>query len=345
MATEIGRRQFIKALGTTFGAAAATSIAAPRIVRAQAAYPNRQVRIVVPAPPAGITDLSARLVADGLRAKFNQPFIVENKSGGNGFIGLREMARAAPDGYTLMVGTVGTTVINFAINSAAGDQLMMGTPPKPFDPARDMVPIAGTAEYATAMVVNKAMPVKTVADFIAYAKERPGKLTFGSTGVGALDFVAAELFMKAADIKMVHVPYRGGPAALNDLMGGSIDTIIEVYPVVMEQIRSGLIKGLAVSTSYRLPSNPDMPTFAEAGVPGMNLTGWGGFYGPAGLPGEIVEKLGAAIVDVVGQPEIKDKFRIIGFEPTGLGVKEFTALHTSEIKRWVSFLSEMGLRK
>jgi tripartite-type tricarboxylate transporter receptor subunit TctC len=227
LATEIGRRRFIKVLGTTFGAAAATSIAAPNVARAQGAYPNRQVRIVVPAPPAGITDLSARLVADGLRAKFNQPFVVENKSGGNGFIGLREMVRAAPDGYTLMVGTVGTTVINFAIDSAAGDQLMMGTPPKPFDPARDMVPIAGTAEYATAMVVNKNMPVKTVADFIAYAKERPGKLTFGSTGVGALDFVAAELFMKAAGIKMVHVPYRGGPAALNDLMGGSIDTIIE----------------------------------------------------------------------------------------------------------------------
>jgi tripartite-type tricarboxylate transporter receptor subunit TctC len=331
----------------TAGAAAATaSVAAPRLVRAQAdIYPNRQVKIVVPAPPAGITDLSARLVADGLHAKFNQPFVVENKSGGNGIIGLREMARAAPDGYTLMVGTVGTTVITFAIDSAAGDQLMMGTPPTPFDPARDMVPIAGTAEYATAMVVNKNMPVNSVADFIAYAKERPGKLSFGSTGVGALDFVAAELFMKSTGIKMVHVPYRGGPAALNDLLSGSIDTIIEVYPVVMEQIRSGRIKGLAVSTPYRLQSNPDVPTFAEAGVPGMNLTGWGGFYGPPGMPRDIVEKLGAAIVEVVNQPEIKAKFRVIGFEPTGLGVKAFSDLHTSEIKRWVSFLTEMGLRK
>jgi tripartite-type tricarboxylate transporter receptor subunit TctC len=222
---------------------------------------------------------------------------------------------------------------------------MMGTPPTPFDPARDMVPIAGTAEYATAMVVNKNMPVNSVADFIAYAKERPGKLSFGSTGVGALDFVAAELFMKSTGIKMVHVPYRGGPAALNDLLSGSIDTIIEVYPVVMEQIRSGLIKGLAVSTPYRLQSNPDMPTFAEAGVPGMNLTGWGGFYGPPGMPRDIVEKLCAAVVEVVNQPEIKAKFRVIGFEPTGLGVKAFADLHTSEIRRWVSFLTEMGLRK
>jgi tripartite-type tricarboxylate transporter receptor subunit TctC len=342
LATDIGRRRLITALGA---AAAATAVASPRIVRAQAAYPNRQVKIIVPAPPAGITDLSARLVADGLRAKFNQPFIVENKSGGNGVIGLRELVRAAPDGYTLMVGTVGTTVITFAIDSAAGEQIMMGTPPTPFDPARDMVPIAGTAEYATAMVVNKNMPVNSVAEFIAYAKQRPGKLTFGSTGVGALDFVAAELFMKTAGISMVHVPYRGGPAALNDLMGGSIDVIIEVYPVVMEQIRSGLIKGLAVSTSYRLPANPDVPTFAEAGVTGMNLAGWGGVYGPPGIPRDIVEKLGAAIVEVVNQPEIKDKFRVIGFEPTGLGVKAFSDLHTSEIRRWVSFLTEMGLRK
>jgi tripartite-type tricarboxylate transporter receptor subunit TctC len=342
LATDIGRRGFIKAVGA---AAAAASVVSPRIARAQAAYPNRSVKILVPAPPAGITDLSARLVADGLRAKFGQPFIVENKSGGNGIIGLRELVRAAPDGYTLMVGTVGTTVIAFAIDHSAGEQIMIGTPPAPFDPARDMVPIAGTAEYATAMVVNKNMPVKSVADFVAYAKERPGKLTFGSTGVGALDYVAAELFMQQTGVQMVHVPYRGGPAALNDLMGGSIDTIIEVYPVVMEQIRTGLIKGLAVSTSYRLPAIPDVPTFAEAGIAGMKLTGWGGVYGPAGMPGDIVEKLGGAVAEVVSQPNIKEKFRTIGFEPTPLGAKAFGALHTSEVKRWTGFLTEMGLRK
>jgi len=146
-------------------------------------------------------------------------------------------------------------------------------------------------------------------------------------------------------VRMVHVPYRGGPAALNDLMAGAIDVIIEVFPVVMEPIRSGLVKGLAVSTSYRLPSVPDLPTFTELGLPGVTLTGWGGVYGPPGLAEDIREKLGAAIVEVIAQPEIKEKFRAIGFEPTGLGVKEFSALHASEIKRWTAFLTEIGLRK
>ena len=253
-------------------------------------YPSRQIRMLVPFPPAGITDLSGRLVAEGLRAKFNQPVIIENKPGANGVIGLRELLKSEPDGYTVMVGTVGSVVIGYAIDANA-----------PFDPARDMVPVAGVAEYATAMVVNKQLPVNSVKEFIDYAKARPGKLSFGSTGVGALDYLAAELFMRETGISMVHVPYKGGPAALHDLMGGSIDVIIEVFPVVMEQIRSGLIKGLAVSSSYRLPSIPDVPTFAEAGVPGVRLTGWLGVYGPPRLPEDVREKLGAAIVEVVKQ--------------------------------------------
>src|SRR5882757_6613310 len=200
-------------------------------------FPSRSIRMIVPAPPAGITDLSARLVAEGLRVKLNQPAIVENKSGGNGVIGLREMLKAEPDGYTLLVGTMGVAVIGYAMEVNP-----------PFDALRDLVPIAGTAEYATAMVVNNKMPVNSVREFIDYARARPGKLTFGSTGTAALDYLAVELFMKETGTKLVHVPYRGGPAALNDLMGGSIDVLIEVFPVVMEHIKTGAVKGLAVSS-------------------------------------------------------------------------------------------------
>jgi tripartite-type tricarboxylate transporter receptor subunit TctC len=297
-------------------------------------YPSRSIRLIVPFPPAGITDLSARLIADALRAKFGQPVIVENKPGANGVLGLREMLKSPADGYTLMMGTVGSTVIGYAID------------PKPlFDPMRDMVPIAGTAEYATAMVVNNKMPVNSVKEFVDYAKANPGKLTFGSTGVGALDFLASELLMKETGIKMVHVPYKGGPAALNDLLGGNINVILEVFPVVMEQIKSHAIKGLAVTSPYRLPSVPDLPTFKELGMPGVTLTGWLGLYGPPNMPEDIREKLGAAVTQIVKQPDIQAKFRQIGFEPTGLGVKEFTALHNSEVKRWVAFLNEMGIKK
>ena len=210
---------------------------------------------------------------------------------------------------------------------------------------RDVVPIAGTAEYATAMVVNNKLPVNSVKEFIDYAKARPGKLTFGSTGTGALDYLAVELFMRATGTSMVHVPYRGGPAALNDLMGGSIDLLIEVFPVVMEQIKSGMIKGLAVSSPYRLPSVPDLPTFKEAGVPGVELTGWLGIYGPSRMPEEARATLGRAIVEIVKQGDMKDKFHAIGFEPTGLGVSEFSAFYESEVKRWVAFMSETGIRK
>src|SRR5262249_52091849 len=157
----------------------------------------------------------ARLVAEGLRTKLNQPVIVENKPGGNGLIGLRELAKAEPDGTTLMAGTVGNLVIGYALEASP-----------PFAALRDVLPIARTPEYATAMVVNRAMPVNTVAEFVDYAKARPGKLSFGSTGTGALDYLAVELLMRATGLSLLHVPYRGGPAALNDLIGGSIDLLI-----------------------------------------------------------------------------------------------------------------------
>src|SRR5215813_2007566 len=297
-------------------------------------YPSRPIRLLVPFPPAGITDLAGRLVADGLRTRLGQPVIVENRPGANGVIGLRELLKSEADGYTLIVGNVGSLVISYAIDSNA-----------PFDPMRDVVPIAGTSEYPTAMVVNNKLPVTSVQQFVAYARERPGKLTFGSTGIGALDYLAAELFMKQTGTSMVHVPYRGGPLALNDLIAGQIDVIIEVFPVVMEQIRSGAIRALAVSSPYRLPSIPDVPTFTEAGVPGIELTGWLGIYGPPRTPDDVRRKLGAAIVEVVKQPDVQAKFRAIGFEPTGQDVSAFTAHHAAEVKRWLAFLTENGIRK
>jgi len=297
-------------------------------------FPSRPIRMIVPAPPAGITDLSARLVAEGLRVKFNQPVIVENKPGANGVIGVREVLKAEPDGYTLLVGAMGMVVLGYAMEVNP-----------PFDALRDLSPIAGTAEYATAMVVNNNTPVNSVKEFIDYAKARPGKLTFGSTGTAALDYLAVELFMKETGTKLVHVPYRGGPAAINDLMGGSIDLLIEVFPVVMGQIKTGLVKGLAVSSPYRLSSLPNVPTFKQAGVPGVELTGWLGIYGPPRMPSEARATLGKAIADIVKQPDVGDKFRAIGFEPTGLGVQAFSEFHASEVKRWVAFMTEIGLRK
>jgi tripartite-type tricarboxylate transporter receptor subunit TctC len=209
----------------------------------------------------------------------------------------------------------------------------------------DVVPIASTAEYATTMVVNKSLPVNSVKEFIEYAKARPGELTFGSTGEGALDYLAAQLFMKQTGVKMVHAPYKGGPLALNDLIAGHIQIIIEVSPVVNEQVLAGSIKGFAVSSPYRQSTLPNVPTFDEAGLPGMVVTGWLGLYGPPGLPNDIRDKVGKAVVEVVKNPETQKKLRAIGFEPTGQGTAEFTAHHAAEVKRWVAFYSEIGMRK
>jgi tripartite-type tricarboxylate transporter receptor subunit TctC len=297
-------------------------------------YPSRPIKLLIPFPPAGITDLSGRIVGEALRAKFNQSVIIENKPGAMGVIGLRELLKAEPDGYTLMVGNLGSVVLNYALDPKVG-----------FDPMKDMVPIAGTAEYATTMVVNKNIPVNSVKEFIDYAKARPGQITYGSTGEGSMANLSTRLFMKQTGVQMVHAPYRGGNLALNDLIAGHIQLIIEVSPVVVEHVNAGAIKGLAVSSPYRLPQHPNLPTFAEAGVPGVVVTGWLGIYGPPGLPNDVREKLGAAIVEIIKQPDVVAKLRQISFEPTGQGVKEFTDLHAAEVKRWVAFYSEQGLRK
>ena len=310
------------------------AIALTASAAAQDSYPSKPIRLIIPFPPAGITDLSGRLVADGLRAKFNQTVVVENKPGANGVIGLRELLKAEPDGYTLMVGNVGSLVLNYAMDSKIG-----------FDPMKDVVPIAGTAEYATTMVVNKSVPVNSVKEFIAYAKERQGQITYGSTGEGSMANLATMLFMKQTGVKMVHAPYRGGPLALNDLIAGHIQLIIEVSPVVNEQVRAGAIKGFAVSSPYRQAQLPDIPTFEEAGVPGVVVTGWLGIYGPPGLPASVRDRLGAAIVEIVKQPEMMAKLRAISFEPTGQDVQAFTAHHAAEVRRWVAFYTEVGLRK
>jgi len=297
-------------------------------------YPNRQIKLLIPFPPAGITDLSGRIVAEALRPKLGQVVLAENRPGAMGVIGLREMLKSEPDGYTLMVGNLGSVVLNYAIDTKAA-----------FDPMKDMAPIAGTAEYATTMVVNKNLPVNSVQEFIAHAKARDGKLTYGSTGVGSMANLVTELLMKQTGIKMVHAPYRGGNLALNDLIAGHIDLITEVSPVVNEQVLAGTIKGFAVSSPYRQPMLPNVPTYEEAGVKGVVVTGWLGIYGPPGLPNAVRDKLGAAIVEVIKQPDVVAKLRAIGFEPTGQDARAFTAHHNAEVKRWVDFYNEVGLRK
>ena len=298
-------------------------------------YPTRPIKLVVPYAAGGPTDMLGRLIGEYLGRDLKQPVIVENKAGAQGAIGAEAVARSEPDGYTLFVTAASIIVLNPMLYKKLS-----------YDPVRDFRMLALVTDLPVVMEVHPSVPAKNVAEFVAYAKQNPGKINFGSAGTGGTIHLAGEMFKQIAGVDMVHVPYRGGPLALNDLNGGHLDTIIEVYPVVMEQIRSGAIKGLAVSSATRLPSLPDLPTFEEAGVPGIVLTGWLGIYGPPKMPDDVRNKLGEAIVEVVNQPDIQKKFRDIGFEPMiGQGVKEFIAHHEAEVKRWVAFLTELGLRK
>lgn len=298
-------------------------------------YPTRPIRIVVPFAPGGITDLVGRVLADGLRAAFGQTVYVENKAGANGTLGVRDLVNAAPDGHTLMIGSLGGQVIRAALDKNY-----------PIDPVRDLVPIAGAAEVAAVMIVNpKTVPVNSVAEFIAYARQRQEELNFGSTGTGSLNHISAELFMQQTGTRMFQVPYKGGSGSVNDLLSGALHVVFEVYPVAMAQIKAGNVRALGVTSPYRLPDLPEVPTLKESGLADFNLTGWLGLYAPPGLPEETRERLSAAVVAIIRDPGNQDRLRAIGFEPTGTPSREFTAFHVSEVKRWTAFAIERGLRQ
>jgi tripartite-type tricarboxylate transporter receptor subunit TctC len=300
---------------------------------AQEAYPTRQIAIIAPFPAGGSTDLVARVLSDGLRHKLGQPVIVENKPGGTGIIGTREVVKAAADGYTLLLGNVGSLVIPAAMN-----------PDFPIDPNRELVPVSLAAEFVGVMLVKKDLPVGTLQEFIAYAKARPGVLNFGTSGVGSLVHLSAELLMQQVDIKMLHVPYRGGANSMTDLLAGTLDVLFTSSPVAVGQLQNKGLKMLAVTSRYRLHALPDVPTMQEAGVKNYDVTGWLGVLAPAGLPPTVRDKLSAALVEIVRDSETQARLRTIGFEPVGTDAAAFDRFYRAEVKRWADFVKERGIK-
>ena len=299
---------------------------------AQDVYPNRQITLIAPYAAGGSTDLVARVLSEGLRSKFNQPVTVENKPGGNGVIGTREMVKSPPDGYTLLIGALGAQVLPAVM-----------APNFPFDPSRDFVPIAGLAEWAGVMLVRKDLPVSSLKDFIAYAKRRPNALNFGSSGYGSVVHLIAEILMRETGIHMQHVPYKGGASSMTDLISGSLDVLFTSSPVAVGQVENANVKMLAVASKHRLQHLPNVPTMAEAGIAGVDQTQWLGLLGPAGLPDAIRDKLSDATVDIIAEADTQARLRRIGFEPLGTGAAAFDAFYRREIKRWAQFVKEVGL--
>jgi len=301
---------------------------------AQENYPSRQITLIAPFAAGGSTDLVARVISEGLRAKLGQPVIVENKPGGTGVIGAREVVKADPDGYTLLLANAGATVIPAAMSRNY-----------PIDLNKDLVAIGLVAEFVGVVIAKKDLPVNTMQEFIAYAKANPGKLNFGTSGVGSMVHLAAELLMKETGIKMQHLPYKGGSNSMTDLLGGTIDVLFVSSPVAVGQADNKNLKMLGVTSRYRLQALPNVPTIEESGVPGFDTTAWMGVMGPAGIPPAIRDKLSAALVEIARDPDTQAKLRKIGFEPIGKDAAAFQDFFRGDVTKWTEFVKDRGLKE
>ena len=291
-------------------------------------WPSKPVRIVVPFPPGGTTDIVARSIGVELQRMWQHAVVIENRPGAGGNIGADLVAKAAPDGYTLLMGTVGTHAINKALFEQNGAKM-------PFDPAKDFVPITLAAGVPNVMVINPKLPVNTVAEFIAYAKARPGQLNMASSGNGTSIHLSGELFKTVTGVYMVHFPYRGSAPAITDLIAGNMNVMFDNLPSALPHIKSGRLKALAVTSRTRSPALPDVPTIEEAaGLKGFDASSWFGLFAPAGTPRAIVDKIQADVAKALAQPEVRERFIAQGADPGGNTSDQFAAFIRAETDKW-----------
>jgi tripartite-type tricarboxylate transporter receptor subunit TctC len=312
-------------------------IAAPATV-AQTAWPTKAVRIVVPFAPGGTTDILARAIAPELTRAFGQPFIVDNRAGAGGNVGADLVAKSPGDGYTLLMGTVGTHGINKSLYSKM-----------PFDPQKDFAPVTLVAGVPNVMVMNTEKAAKlginNVADFVKYAKAHPGQLSMASSGNGTSIHLAGELFKSQTGIFMTHIPYRGSGPALLDLVGGSVDVMFDNLPSAMPQIKGGKLKAFAVTSAQRSTAMPELPTVEEAGkLKGFEASSWFGLLAPAGTPPEIVSRIQQEVAKALATPAIKEKMLAQGAIPSGNTPQEFAKLIEAEIAKWAKVVKASGAK-
>lgn len=302
-----------------------------RIANAQD-YPRRPVRIIVPWPPGGGTDIFARAIGEKLHEYLGEPFPVENRPGVAGNIGATAVARSAPDGYTIMIAT-----ITLATNPALYTSL-------DFDATKDLDGITLIAGVPHMLVVNPAVPAKNVKELIALAKQKPGKLTYASAGVGSPFQIAAELFKQKAGVNILHIPYKGGGPAVADVIGDHVNMTFANLLAVLPQVKAGRVRALAVTSAKRSSAAPDIPTMAEAGLPGYDFTSWFGAFAPAGTPRPIVNKLNAAIVKALKAPEVSAQLSQQGADLVASSPEEFDAYLKSETEKWSKVIKAAGIR-
>jgi tripartite-type tricarboxylate transporter receptor subunit TctC len=314
-----------------YAAAAALAILSALAPAAAQDWPSKPIKLIVPFPPGGGTDIIARVLGNHLGQSLKQPVVVENRPGAGGNIGIDLAAKSAPDGYTIVLGQTS----NLAINPTLYKKL-------PYDPLKALAPVTLVADAPLALVVSADSKIRSLADLVAAAKAKPEALTFGSPGNGTVAHLTGELLQRAASIKMLHVPYKGSGPALTDLIGGRIDTFMASVPTALAQIKGGKLKALAVSSAKRSPALPDVPTMQEAGLKGFDSSTWFGILVPAGTPKPIIDELSAAINAALKAPEVAEKIALEGGAPLGGTVEQFDAYLKSELTSWSAVVKASG---
>lgn len=296
-------------------------------------YPNRPLRIVVPFPPGGGTDIGTRIVAQKLQEAWGQAVIVENKPGAAGIVGTELTAKSAPDGYTFMMGNIGTHAINVSLYKKLA-----------YDPVRDFAPVSMVADLPLLLLVHPSVPANSVKELIALAKSQPGKLNFSSSGAGGSMHVAAELFKSMTGVDMVHIPYKGGAPAVADLLSGQVALSFSTVLETIQHVKAGKVRALAVTNDHRSIALPDLPTIAEAGLPGYQSISWLALFAPAGTPKEIVNKVSAESVRILKLPDVKERLLAQGAEPIGSTPEQLAAILAADIAKYAKVIRESGYK-
>jgi tripartite-type tricarboxylate transporter receptor subunit TctC len=294
-------------------------------------FPSRPVRLVVPFPPGGAVDFYARVVQAQLAERFGQPIVIENRPGASGMIGADNVAKSAPDGYSLLLGNIASLAINVGLYAKM-----------PYNPVTDFTPITHTIDVNYVLVVHPSVPVHSVRELIDYAKANPDKLAFGSAGSGSLPHLAGELFKSLTGVRMIHVPYKGGGPMVTDLLAGSVQLVIADQANLMPHVKSGKLRALAVASAKRSPGAPELPTIAEAGVPGFQAVAWNGLVGPAGMSPDVVQRINRMFVDTMAVPDIRARLLDAGLDPIGDSPDSFGRFIPAEIAKWSKIAKDVG---
>ena len=295
-------------------------------------YPVKPVRVVVPSSPGGGTDIVARIVAPELSRRLGQQFVIENRAGAGTMIGIEVASKAPPDGYTLLMG-----LSTLAINSALYKKV-------PYDPVRDFAPITVAVSSGSIIVVHPSVPVKSIKELIAFARTRPGQMNYASAGTGTYPHMTMELFLSMAKLKMVHIPYKGTGPAMIDMLAGHTAVMAGTMVTTVPQIRAGRLRGLGITTTERNNAAPEIPTVAEAGLPGFESVQWYGLLAPANTPRDIVNRLHVEMVKILQLPEIRQRFAGDGVDPVGNTPDQFAAYIKTELTKWAKVAKEAGIK-